>query len=674
MVAVFLIIQITKDMDPVFQKFRATFIEEASGLLDQLEKDLLDLETSPESRELIESVFRAMHTIKGISAMYGFDHISEFTHNLESLYQAIRDKVVKFDKPIFDTTFLSVDHIRKLLSDETLTVAENQGNHKKLMADIEALLNSYISGVVGGEVAESSSQAMASTWHILIRTNEQIYFRGISLTGLLFDLAAIGKYEISRLDDLSNAEVDVWSIILYSNSRESEIREVFMFIEDDCTITRLTSHNLFENYNPEPNDNEQSILDFIENPGINTKAAAIETAPVANTDSKKTNSKGAQRISVDSAKLDHLMYLVSELITLNSQFNLTTSSYNYEKIMPFTERLDNLSKQFRNNALDIRLVPLSESLVRFKRLIRDLSRQLNKEVELVMDGIDTEVDKGTIDQLNDPLMHIIRNCVDHGIELPHIRKQKGKPAAGTIRISASNSGNFVIIRIDDDGAGIDLEKIKQKAIDKGIIKATDNPGKQELLDIIFLPGFSTAQNLTEVSGRGVGMDVVKRKIIELRGEIIVDTEQGIGTSLTLKLQQSIAITDTLLFKVEDTFFTVPISDIDICMQVPSNEIIERKNTCTIPYKDDLIPFMDLRSHFKLEGEYGEWIKVVIIRNNDKLLAILTDTIIGGHQAVLKTLGNLFRDQKCIAAASQLGDGQLAFMLDANELFLTNNII
>ncbi|HEX3007573.1 MAG TPA: chemotaxis protein CheW, partial [Bacteroidales bacterium] len=295
-------------------------------------------------------------------------------------------------------------------------------------------------------------------------------------------------------------------------------------------------------------------------------------------------------------------------------------------------------------------------------------------VELVMDGIDTEVDKGTIDQLNDPLMHIIRNCVDHGIELPHIRKQKGKPAAGTIRISASNSGNFVIIRIDDDGAGIDLEKIKQKAIDKGIIKATDNPGKQELLEIIFLPGFSTAQNLTEVSGRGVGMDVVKRKIIELRGEIIVDTEQGIGTSLTLKLQQSIAITDTLLFKVEDTFFTVPISDIDICMQVPSNEIIERKNTCTIPYKDDLIPFMDLRSHFKLEGEYGEWIKVVIIRNNDKLLAILTDTIIGGHQAVLKTLGNLFKGQKCIAAASQLGDGQLAFMLDANELFLTNNII
>lgn len=363
------------------------------------------------------------------------------------------------------------------------------------------------------------------------------------------------------------------------------------------------------------------------------------------------------------------MYLVSELITLNSQFNLTTSDSKFEKIWPYTERLDNLSKQFRNNALDIRLVPLSESILRFKRLIRDLSRQLDKDVELITEGIDTEVDKGTIDQLNDPLMHIIRNCIDHGIELPGTRKQKGKPETGTIKISANNSGNFVIIRIEDDGTGIDLEKIQKKAIEKGIIKPADKPSRNELLEMIFMPGFSTAQSLTEVSGRGVGMDVVKRKIMELRGEVIVDTEEGKGTSFTLKLQQSIAIIDTLLFKVQDTFFTVPISDINICMQIPSEEIEKRKHTCTIPFENELIPFVDVRNQFHLGGHYSDVTKAIILRNNERQLALLTDTIIGGHQAVLKPLGNLFREQKCIGAASQLGDGKLAFMMDTNELFL-----
>lgn len=664
-------------MDPILQKFKLVFLEEASGLLDQLEKDLLDLEAAPDDKDLIESAFRAMHTIKGVSGMYGFDHVSEFTHNLESLYQAIRDKTMRFDKKIFDVTFLAIDHIRKLLSDEQLSIPENKSNQKSIMADIRTILESApvnIQSVMESE-NETISKTIPSTWHVLIRANEQIYFRGISITSLFHDLASLGKFEISRLDHLSNEGIDTWSIILYSSASENDIREVFMFIEDDCTITRLTNRNLFEDSQPETSMNEQSIIDFIEYQERRETAGNNNQALNEKQNGKAENGKKTvKRISVDSAKLDHLMYLVSELITLNSQFNLTTSDSKFEKIWPFTERLDNLSKQFRNNALDIRLVPLSESILRFKRLIRDLSRQLDKDVELITEGIDTEVDKGTIDQLSDPLMHIIRNCIDHGIELPHIRKQKGKPETGTIKISASNSGNVVVIRIEDDGSGIDLEKIQNKAIEKGLIKATDKPSRNELLDMIFMPGFSTAQSLTEVSGRGVGMDVVKRKIMELRGEVIVDSETGVGTSFTLKLQQSIAIIDTLLFKVQDTYFTVPISDINICMQIPLDEIEKRKHTCTIPFENQLIPFVDVRTQFKLGGNYNEVAKAIILRNNERQLALLTDTIIGGHQAVLKPLGNLFRQQKCIGAASQLGDGKLAFMMDTNELFLTTEAV
>lgn len=664
-------------MYPILQKFKAIFLEEASGLLDQLEKDLLDIENSPENQDLIESAFRAMHTIKGVSGMYGFDHVSEFTHNLESLYQLIRDKVYRFDKLIFDITFLSIDHIRKLLTDEHLENPENQVNQSTIMADIKDILSKAAQDTSSHFILDAKiAENQFSTWNILIRANEQIYFRGISITGLFHDLSRMGQFEISRLDYLSSNGADTWSIVLYCKASENEIREALMFIEDDCTITRLSDHNLFEASAPELPENEQSIIELT---GYQDKRSVLtsenkiteEQTEVKPAVTLSDNGKKAvKRISVDSAKLDHLMYLVSELITLNSQFNLSTTDSIYERIWPLTERLDNLSKHFRNNALDIRLVPLSESILRFKRLVRDLSKQLEKEVDFVTEGIDTEVDKGTIDQLNDPLMHIIRNCIDHGIELPHVRLQKGKPATGKIKITASNSGNFVIIRIDDDGSGIDLEKIKEKAIEKGLVKSTDSPTRQELLEIIFMPGFSTAQSLSEVSGRGVGMDVVKRKILELRGEVIADTEPGAGTSFTLKLQQSIAIIDTLLFKVQDTCFTVAISDINVCIQIPASELAKRRNTGTIPFENQLIPFIDIRKEFQLAGNYGEITKAIILRHNDRYLALLTDVIIGSHQAVLKPLGSLFRQKKCIGAASLLGDGKLAFMMDTNELFLT----
>lgn len=272
-------------MDPILQKFKLVFLEEASGLLDQLEKDLLDLEASPEDKDLIESAFRAMHTIKGVSGMYGFEYVGEFTHNLESLYQAIRDKAMRFDKRIFDVTFQSVDHIRKLLHDEQLSSTENQTNQNTLMADIKAILetSSVQKSALFTDCPDTASKSIPCSWHILIRANEQIYFRGISITSLFHDLASLGQFEISRLDHLSDNGIDTWSIILYSSACENDIREVFMFIEDDCTITRLTNRNLFEDSAPENPDNEQSIIDFIEYQEKRTTRTAAEINPNAKT-------------------------------------------------------------------------------------------------------------------------------------------------------------------------------------------------------------------------------------------------------------------------------------------------------------------------------------------------------------------------------------------------------
>lgn len=662
-------------MDPILSKFRDKFIEEAIGLLDRLEKDLLELEANPEDKELIESAFRAMHTIKGVSGMYGFDFISEYTHHMESVYQAIRDAKLKFDKAVFDVTFASIDHIRKLLSDERLEDKQNQANHNKLLSEISSILDNKSEEASVHTVRESipvAEDGLESTWNIIIRTTEMMYFRGINIMNIFEELATLGKFQVARTESLSDEENDYWNIFLISNASENDIREVFMFIEDDCIIQNLSKGNLLEKEKETdfvPNDGEKSILRFVEEAKA-PKKEVIEPNAIAEKPVKKEEKSDAQnfvRISVDSRKLDNLMYLVSELITVNSQMQVNLNDDRYSAMRAQFEKIDSLSKLFRNNALDIRLIPLNDTVLRFQRLIRDLSKQLNKKIEFRTQGTETELDKNTIDSLTEPLMHLIRNCIDHGIELPEVRKSKGKPETGMIKLSAFQSGNFVFINIEDDGTGIDLEKVRQKALDKGIFKANDKFSDKEIYDLIFLPGFSTAQSLTEVSGRGVGMDVVKQRIRDLRGEILVNSLPGKGTTFTLKLQQSLAIIDTLLFKVEKSHFIVPISEIEICKQMALVDLDSCRNTGTIPYNDTLIRFVDLRESFNLEGAYNKKVKLIILNQNGKNIALLADKIIGEHQAVLKPLGQTFENQKYVSSASQLGDGGIAFMLDIASL-------
>jgi two-component system, chemotaxis family, sensor kinase CheA len=374
-----------------------------------------------------------------------------------------------------------------------------------------------------------------------------------------------------------------------------------------------------------------------------------------------------KRISVDSVKLDYLMYLVSELITLNSKLLQTTRDDYYESIRPQIEQMESLAKLFRANALEIRLVPLGDMVLKFQRLVRDLSKQLDKQIDFITQGTDTELDKNTIDLIAEPIIHIIRNCVDHGIEPPLERVKKGKPETGTITLSAHHVGNYIHISINDDGAGLDLDKIRNKAINKGIIKQSDNLSKTELCNLIFESGISTSENITDVSGRGVGMDVVKRKIAELRGEILIDTEKDKGTSFVLKIQQSIAIIDTLLFRVQKTYFILPLTDIEICIHTDKSLLIKNQNTGTIDYNEKLIPFLDLRSQFNLGGTYPDTVKTLILKEGGQYIGILSDEIIGEQQAVLKPLGQIFENETGIMAVSQHGNGEWAYMLNAHHL-------
>jgi two-component system, chemotaxis family, sensor kinase CheA len=680
-------------MEELFQKFKKQFISEILGLLEQLENELLLLENEPQNQQLIDSVFRAMHTIKGTSGMYGNKHISDLTHHLESIFQSVRDSEAPITKNIIDISLVSLDHIRRLVDDEDLVNLENITKQEELLNKIKSCLKEQqdvvVSYISTSTVTQPDQTIHIRTWHILIRTDEKIFFRGISILGILTDLASLGTFRMHRISSLSDKNTETWGIILISGASLDTIKEVFMFIEDYCSFVLIKDGNLL-NQNSDPvknavNPESQEIQLNIFSP--DSEKENIETDPlIKDNDENYPKESGNEEtfkkqtavptlpkynlkhISVDTTKLDYLMYLVSELITLNSQLLQTTKDDYYENIRPQIEQMEGLAKLFRNSALEIRLVPLGNLALRFQRLVRDLSRQLNKEIEFVTIGTDIELDKNTIDLIAEPIIHLIRNCIDHGIESPADRIAKDKPETGTITLSAKHVGSFIHIKVEDNGKGLDLDKIRGKAIHKGIIKNNETLTKSELTNLIFHPGFSTAENITEVSGRGVGMDVVRKKITELHGEILVDTEKDRGTSFTLKIQQSIAIIDTLLFRVEESYFILPLVEIEICIHTDRTSLFKNQNTSTLDHNNTMIPYLNLRSVFNLGGSYPDMIKTIILKEAGQYIALLCDEIIGEQQAVLKPIGQVFSNETEILAVSQHGNGKWAYMLNTNFLY------
>lgn len=651
-------------------------------MLEAIEADMLKLEKDPGDPQLIDSVFRAMHTIKGTSAMYGCIHISDFTHHLENIYQTIRDSGAFIEKDMIDITFESIDHIKRLMDDELLKDASNITRNEALLEKISKLSSEKADPDMSKQPASTKKHKSRQSWYILLRADEQIYKRGISLVNIFADLSSLGTYRIHRIASLSNSDTEVWGIVLVTSEDINEVKDVFMFIEDYCKFVLIKDGDL---------QSEEDIVRFAEAqippapvskplPKIEEVVEKVERAaePEIQQSEKLPSVKqrtsmlvaevakhNLKRVSVDATKLDYLMYLVSELITLNSKLLQKTKDEYFEGIRPEIEQMEGLTKLFRSNALEIRLVPLGDLVIRFQRLVRDLGKQLGKKIELVTHGTDTELDKNTIDLISEPIIHIIRNCVDHGIEIPAERIKKGKPETGTISLSARQVGNYININIEDDGAGLDLEKIQNKAVTKGIIKAGEKLSKREISDLIFHAGISTSDNITSVSGRGVGMDVVKRKIAELRGEIVIDTEKDKGTSFLLKIQQSIAIIDTLLFRVHSAYFILPLTDIEICIHIDNSKIVESQSTRTINYNDKMIPYLDLRSYFNLSGNYPDKIRALIVKEGGQHICLLCDEIIGEQQAVLKPLGDSFDNETGITAVSQHGNGEWAYMLNVH---------
>ncbi len=665
--------------------FQKKFVEEATDLINNLEEAVLALEKNTSSMELIAEVFRIMHSLKGGGGMFGFEDISNFTHNLETIYDEVRNGKLKITNDLLSITFSSVDHLRSLLEPDALKNKQIEANHNILLAKVNEILKGVESSGLANIVDKTGEDKKTThqTIYIYFAPHESIMDNGTNPLYLIDELCSLGSSDVfsrtSKIPMLSRFNSSkcytAWEVFLVIEEHINSVHDVFIFVEDESEleITKiadfdaLASENfkksLHSFYGKNNHFDPTTIKSFVD------ELIEERKSEVANVHEKlKTFTKEnvISSIRVSSDKIDQLMNLVSELVTTQASLSLYVEDNQVYALNQLSENIENITRQLRDTAFSISLIPIETMLTRFHRLIRDLSAEFNKNIEFITEGAETELDKTLIQGLTDPLMHIIRNSVDHGIEPEEGRIEKGKTPQGMIYLKAFYSGANVVIRIQDDGQGIDIEKVRQKAIAKELITPDAKYTDKEILDLVFIAGFSTANNITDVSGRGVGMDVVKRKIDEIRGTVDLESKENIGTTITIKLPLTLSIIDGLLVVIGDTKYVLPLNLVDKIYAFEHERFTDAFNNIIV-VEGEQIPFYYLRSEFEIPGDSLNVEQLVLVKYEEKRIGLVVDSVIGEYQAVLKPLGKLYKNHEIISGATILGDGTIALVLDTNKI-------
>ena len=709
-----------------------TFKEEAYELLGELESSLLELEERPDDQELIGRVFRAMHTIKGSGSMFGFEDIAAFTHHVETAFDQVRSGKLTVTKEMINLTLAARDQIKTMLdgagiegavdtkiSDELLTA------FKELMARDE---------VVPASAPSSTPSTSASvddfvTYRIRFTPHPNILANGTNIAGLFNELRGLGNSNIIAhtgnvppLEEL-NPEVcyTFWDVILTTDQGIDAIKDIFIFVEDDCVLSidvidsdvtdnAEATHKKLGEILRERGDiageeiqvilaTQKRLGELLVEKGLVTPIQ-VESALVEQDHVKAVRQERKQKeeharlqeagasIRVPAEKLDLLVNLVGELVTIQARLSQTAAEGRKEgrksggrnlNLLSIAEEIERLTAELRDTALNIRMLPIGTTFNKFKRLVRDLSGELGKEIEMTTEGAETELDKTVIERLNDPMVHLIRNCIDHGIESPAARQAAGKPRQGTVRLAAVHSGDSVLLTIEDDGAGLDKEAILAKALEKGMVSPNVELSDQEVYNLIFAPGFSTAKQVTSVSGRGVGMDVVKRAIESFRGSIQIDSRLGQGTVISVRLPLTMAIIESLLVKIGEDRFLIPLSLVEECIELTRADVAAGHGRNMATVRGHLVPYIPLRDKFDILGTVPDIEQIVITQVNGTSYGFVVDHVIGEHQTVIKSLGRAYKNVKGISGATILGDGSVALILDiphlvesaGNEVRMTN---
>lgn len=667
-----------------------TFRTEAGELLVQLEEALLDLDDRPGDAGLIDKAFRALHTIKGSGAMFGFTAVAEFTHHLESAFDQVRNRRQPVTPALVSLTLASLDHIRMLVEDPAAADA----------AKGISLLDSLRRAVGDGSAAPAPPAAVAveppteATWRIRFRPGRDVMSFGTNPLLLLGELRGMGPCTVAPLTDavppLEEADPFAcytgWDILLTTTQPRSAIDDVFLFVADESelVIERL----------PPPEQvadlklgeilverGDVGAADVAEALSKQHKLGALLVAEGKISPDKVDSAVAEQQhlrerarpaaeaatVRVQADRLDSLMDQVGELVIAQARLRQLSATIDDINLRAIAEEIERLSADLRDTTMSIRMLPIGTLFARFRRLVRDLSQSLGKEVTLTMEGEDTELDKTVIESLNDPLVHLIRNAMDHGLESAEDRLRLGKPAAGTVHLSAVHSGAQVLVTVADDGRGMNREAIRAKAEERGLIAPGAEIGDSELFAFVFHPGFSTARNVSSLSGRGVGLDVVKQTMDALRGGIEVASTPGQATRVTLKLPLTLAIIDGLLVRIGAGFYVVPLAAVEEVVDLTTQQDAESRGRSFLNIRGDLVPFVRLRELFKARQAQDPYQKVVIVTSGQVRVGLVVDQVIGQYQTVIKSLPKLLDDVEGFSGATILGDGSVALILDVPRL-------
>lgn len=645
----------------------AVFRTEAAELLEQIEAGLLDLNVNLGDKDQVDAVFRGLHTLKGSGAMFGFEALAAFTHHCETAFDRVRKGEVPATHALVTAVLEAKDHMRAL-------VETPAGDHEAVSEVLLANLRHAVDGSGDPAAAPSVAGPAQTLFKIRFSLPQNAMANGTNPLPLLDELRDLGtcrivadRSGIPALDELVPTDLHVsWDVELLTDQPRSAIDDVFIFVMDDMELAVEEIAVAAQTPTvaaPAPVATAASVA--AEPVASATSTAAAAPAAPAPGDAKAA--KANENVRVPAEKLDELMDRVGELVIAQSRLSQLAGGSGDLTLRAVSEDVERLSGELRDTMMVLRMVPVTHLFSRFRRLVHDLANETGKRIELVTEGETTEVDKSVIERLADPLVHLVRNSCDHGLETPEDRLAAGKTEAGHIHLSARQQAGEVIITIKDDGRGINKERVRSKAESSGLIAANASLTDQELYQLIFQPGFSTASQVTNLSGRGVGMDVVKRTIDALRGTINVVSRPGEGSEISLAIPLTLAIIDGLLVRVGNGRYVIPLSAVEECLELSIEEDMRSRGRSFISLRDSLVPFLRLRDLFRTNTTPDPFQKVVVISTGSERVGLVVDQIIGDHQTVIKGMSKLHHDVATFSGATILGDGDVALILDVGHL-------
>ncbi|WP_271408705.1 chemotaxis protein CheA [Pseudomonas sp. Q1-7] len=704
---------------------RGALVQEGRELLAAMEEALLEIETIGYSSDRVNAIFRAAHTIKGSAGLFGLESLISFTHVVESLLDQVRNDERDLDAAMLSLLLSCGDYIGRMLDavDDGQEAHDPDPERRQYLLE---QLNRYLESAVPTVPAAANSASgpvlsrapnperidvlaqegvSSDLWHISLRPNADVLRNGLDPLSFIRYLQKLGRivYLHTLTDNLPEAtgfdpesSYLGYEIAFDSSASKQEIEDAFEFIRDDCRLHIMPPHSAIESFNsliaslPEtparlgeilvrsgaltPFELERVLVRQNEaNPPAQLGAMLVKerlvAPPVVTAALHKQKQVEEKRnheqvfIKVEAGKLDQLINLVGELVIAGAAASLSLRQGDTTAMAEANEGVTSLVERIRDASLSLRMVAIGEVFQRFPRVVRDISKELGKDIELLVTGADTELDKSMVEKLADPLMHIVRNAMDHGIEPSEQRHAKGKPARGTLRLNAYHESGSIVIEVSDDGRGLDRERILAKAVEKGLVQPDQMLGDNEIFRLIFEPGFSTAAQVTNLSGRGVGMDVVRRNIEQLRGEVDVISEYGEGTRVRIRLPLTLAIIDGFLVRVGGESFVLPLDSVVECV-----DLVEQDNRHNlVSLRGEPLPYVRVRELFGLAPGEGQRESLVVLQFGKERAGVVVDQLGGEFQAVIKPLGQIFAMNKVLSGSTILGDGSVALILDVPHL-------